>query len=152
MRLAGCVRVGFGAESGDDDVLARSRRGFTAAQHLEGIRRLRAAGMKVVPFFMPGLPGESAESIRRTVEFAKRCGADEVCLSLHRPYPGTAIWRNPEAFGVRIVRGPNFEAYIETQHLTRPALLECAQAAAAELKARGLTTGDFLRCDRYSWE
>ena len=108
--------------------------------------------MKVVPFFMPGLPGESAESIRRTVEFAKRCGADEVCLSLHRPYPGTAIWRNPEAFGVRIVRGPNFEAYIETQHLTRPALLECAQAAAAELKARGLTTGDFLRCDRYSWE
>ena len=101
---------------------------------------------------MIGLPGESKESIQQTVEFARRCGADEVCLSLHRPYPGTAVWRDPQAFGVRIVRGPNFEAYIGTESLSRGAMLECAQRANEDLKQRGLTQGDFLRWDRYAWE
>ncbi len=78
--------------------------------------------------------------------------ASEVTMSLHRPYPGTAVWRNPRAFGVRVIRGPNFEAYIETEHLSRAALLECARWALDELKRRGLSRGDFLRCDRYAWE
>ena len=152
MREAGCVRVGFGAESGDDEVLIKAQRGFTAAQHQAGIHAIRNAGLKVVAFFMIGLPGESEESIRRTIEFAERCGADEVCLSLHRPYPGTAVWNHPQEFGVRITQGPNFEAYIETESLSRKVMLECAQQAGDELKRRGLMKDDFLRCDRYVWE
>lgn len=152
MKAAGCVRVGFGAESGDDKVLLKAQRGFTAAQHQVGIHTLRAAGLKVEAFFMVGLPGESEESVRRTVEFAKCCGADEVCLSLHRPYPGTAVWQNPEAFGVRITRGPNFEAYLETESLSRSTLLDCAQWAGEELKRCGVMKDDFLRWDRYAWE
>ena len=152
MRAAGCVRVGFGADSGDDAVLVKARRGFTTAQHQAGIHALRATGLKVEAFFMVGLPGESEESIRRTVEFAKGCGADEICLSVHRPYPGTAVWRNPDAFGVRITQGPSFEAYIETENLSRVAMLECAQQASEELKRCGLMKGGFLRCDRYAWE
>ncbi len=152
MKAAGCVRAGFGAESGDDDVLVKARRGFNMAQHQAGIHALQAAGIKVAAFFMIGLPGESQGSVRRTVEFAQRCGADEICLSLHRPYPGTAIWRSPDAFGVRVVKGPNFEAYIETEHLSRAAMLECAHWAEEELKRSGVTKGGFLRCDRYAWE
>lgn len=151
MRAAGCVRVGFGAESGDGEVLDRARRGFTAPQHRAGIQVLKAAGLEVAAFFMIGLPGESEASVRRTVEFAACCGADEVCFSLHRPYPGSAVWHAPKAFGVRITRGPNFEAYIETESLSRAALLECTEQAAEELTGRGLTT-DVLRCDRYAWE
>jgi len=151
MKAAGCMRVGFGAESGDDEVLLRSRRGFTMAQHKTGIRTLKAGGLKVQAFFMIGLPGESQESVRRTVERAKLCGADAICLSLSRPFPGTALWRTPRAFGVRITRGPDFEAYLETEALSRAALLECVQWATAELKRSGLES-DVLRCDRYGWE
>jgi anaerobic magnesium-protoporphyrin IX monomethyl ester cyclase len=152
MRAAGCARVGFGAESGDDGILAQARRGFTTAQHRAGIHALRSAGLRVEVFFIIGLPGESEESIRRTVAFAKDCGADEICLSLHRPYPGTAVWRNPRAFGVRITRGPNYEAYIETEGLSRAAMLACVAEANEELRRCGLTKGDSLRCDRYGWE
>ncbi|MFQ6043488.1 MAG: B12-binding domain-containing radical SAM protein [Candidatus Poribacteria bacterium] len=152
MKAAHCVRVGFGAESGDDEVLVKAQRGFTVAQHQAGIRALRVAGLKVVPFFMVGLPGESEKSVRRTVEFAMRCGADEICLSLYRPYPGTAVWNHPEAFDIRIIRGPNFEAYIETGDLSRAAMLECAQWASDKLKQRASMKSDFLRCDRYEWE
>jgi len=151
MRASGCIYVGFGAESGDDEVLARAHRGFTSAQHQAGIHALSTAGLKPRVYFMIGLPGESEESVRQTVEFAKRCGADEVVLSVYRPYPGTAIWQKPEAFGTRITRGPNFEAYIETSHLSRTALLECTQWAVDELKKYGLKV-DILRYDRYEWE
>jgi len=151
MRSAGCVQAGFGAESGDNAVLLRARRGFTTEQHLGGIRALKTAGLAVSAFFMVGLPGESAESVRRTVELAKRCGADDLCLSVHRPFPGTAVWRDPGAFGVRVVRGPNFEAYVETEHLPRAAILSLTQWAGEDLKRAGLKS-DFLRCDQYPWE
>jgi len=151
MREAGCIHVGFGAESGDDEILTKAQRGFTSAQHQAGIHAIKNAGLKVEVFFMIGLPGESEESIRRTVEFAKHCGSDYVCLSLHRPYPGTAVWNHPQEFGVRITQGPNFEAYIETESLSRTAILECAQQASDELRQQGLEVG-FLRCDRYAWE
>ena len=101
---------------------------------------------------MIGLPGESAASLRRTVEFAKRCGAEEVVPSLFRPYPGTALWQRPEAYGVRIARGPNFEAYLETETLSREAMLEAAQSAGEELRSCGVMKDDFLRWDRYDWE
>ncbi|MEW6356498.1 MAG: radical SAM protein [Planctomycetota bacterium] len=152
MKASGCVRVGFGAESGDDGVLAKARPGFTAAQHLEGIRNLQAAGIEVVPFLIFGLPGESRDSVRRTVEFAKRCGVEEVCLNILRPYPGTAIWNNPAAFGMRLTRGPNYEAYVETEDLPRAAMFECAEWAKNELVRSRLAKVDFLRLDRYAWE
>jgi anaerobic magnesium-protoporphyrin IX monomethyl ester cyclase len=151
MRAAGCVRVGFGAESGDDGVLMKARRGFTSGQHRTGIEALKAAGLTVEAFFMVGLPGESADTVRHTVEFAANCGANAVCLSLHRPWPGTAVWGAPEAFSVRITRGPDFEAYIETEALSRSALLECTERANEELVQRGLSSG-VLRYDRYGWE
>jgi len=152
MKASGCVRVGFGAESGDDEVLTKARPGFTAAQHLEGLHSLRTAGIPVVPFFIFGLPGETHDSVRRTVEFAKQCPVDEVCLNILRPYPGTIVWNEPEAFGVRITRGPNFEAYIETEHLSRAAMFECAEWAGEELRKSGGMKVDFLRLDRYTWE
>ena len=151
MRMAGCVRVGFGAESGDDQVLLKTQRGFSSTRHQAGIDALRAAGLKVEVFLMIGLPGESEASVRRTIEFAARCGADGIALSVYRPYPGTAVWNDPEAFGVRITQGPNFEAYIETASLSRIAILECTRRADEELKHRGLKV-DVLRCDQYAWE
>ncbi|MBM3217040.1 radical SAM protein [Candidatus Poribacteria bacterium] len=137
MKASGCVRVGFGAESGDDAVLGLAQRGFTSEEHAHGIRALKSSKLYVSAFFMVGLPGESDESVRRTVEFAKRCGADEVTLSLHRPFPGTSVWRQPDAFGTRITQGAHFEAYVETEQLSRTAILDAAtRGRRAETKRR----------------
>jgi radical SAM superfamily enzyme YgiQ (UPF0313 family) len=151
MRAAGCIRVGFGAESGDDAVLSRSQRGFSSAAHVSGLRTLRAAGLKVSAFLMVGLPGDTEESVRRTVEFAMRCGADDVTLGIVRPFPGAPLWRRPGQFGVRLIRGPNFEAYIETEALSRAAIIDLTERAGEALGQQGIQH-DFLRCDRYAWE
>lgn len=152
MKAAGCIGVGFGAESGDDQVLLKAKRGFTATQNQAGIDALRGAGLKVDVFFMVGLPGESEASVQQTIEFAARCGADKIHLSVYRPYPGTAVWSNPESYGVRITRGVNFEAYIETDNLSRTAILECVPRAIEELKHAGFVKVDVLRYDQYEWE
>ncbi|MCL5270871.1 MAG: B12-binding domain-containing radical SAM protein [bacterium] len=151
MKLAGCVRVGFGAENGDDQVLLNTQRGFTSAQHQAGIDALRTAGLPVEVYLMIGLPGESAASVRRTIEFAKRCKADGIALGAYRPYPGTAIWEHPERYAVRIVHGPDFEAYVETASLSRAAIFDSVREAEAELSHCVAKVG-ILRCDRYAWE
>lgn len=152
MKAAGCISVGFGAESGDDQVLQMVKRGFTAAQNQAGIDALRGSGLIVDAFFMVGLPGESKESVRRTIDFAARCGADKIHLSVYRPYPGTAVWTDPESFGVRLTKGENFEAYIETESLSRTEILESVQRGIEELKQAGFVKVETLRCDQYEWE
>ncbi len=133
-------------------MLLKTRRGFTAEQNQAGIDALRNAGLKVDVFFMIGLPGESKDSVSRTIEFAANCGADTITISVYRPYPGTDIWNHPESFDVRITRGDNFEAYLETQSISRAAILESAQRAIAELKQDGFVKVGFLRFDQYEWE
>lgn len=152
MKAAGCIRVGFGAESGDDQVLLKVHRGFTAVQNQAGIDTLRGSGLIVDAFFMVGLPGESEASVRQTIDFATRCGADTIHLSVYRPYPGTAIWTDPNAFGVRLTEGKNFEAFIETESLSRAEILECVQRGIEELKQAGFVKVESLRCDQYEWE
>ncbi len=70
---------------------------------------------------------------------------------MYRPYPGSAVWDRPKAFRVRIVRGPNFEAYVETENLSRMQIVDMTRQAGEELQQRGLKV-EFLRLDQYSWE
>lgn len=57
LREAGLDRIHVGMESGSDKVLERVRKGVTAAQHIEGGRRVVEAGMSLSEYVMPGLGG-----------------------------------------------------------------------------------------------
>ncbi len=54
---AGLTRVHVGLESGSDAVLELMRKGATAATHVEGGRRVVAAGLHLCCYVMPGLGG-----------------------------------------------------------------------------------------------
>jgi radical SAM superfamily enzyme YgiQ (UPF0313 family) len=92
MRQAGCVGINFGADSGDEDMLRRLRRGFTPANILNAARWSRDAGMAVMLDLLLGSPGETRESLVRTIEMAKQAGPDRVGVSIGvRLYPGTEL-------------------------------------------------------------
>lgn len=55
---AGLNRVHLGMESGADAVLERVRKGVTKAQHITAGQKLRAAGMELSEYYMPGLGGQ----------------------------------------------------------------------------------------------
>lgn len=69
LRRFGVETVELGAQSMDDDVLALSGRGHTAADVERAARAVRAAGFRLVLQMMTGLPGDSAE---KDVETARR--------------------------------------------------------------------------------
>ncbi len=99
MREAGCAGINFGADSGDPDMLRKLGRSFTPADILDATRRAKEAGMAVMLDLLLGAPGETRESLVRTVELMKRADADRVGVSVGvRVYPGTELARQlPES-------------------------------------------------------
>ena len=80
-REAGVTRLSVGVQSFDDAVLAVLGRGYWAAAAAEFCGRARAAGFESLSLdLMIGVPGETAEGARRTLEQAVRLAPDHVSL------------------------------------------------------------------------
>jgi hopanoid biosynthesis associated radical SAM protein HpnJ len=82
-----------GYESGDDDILHNIKKGLRtdiARRFTEDCRKL---GILIHGTFILGLPGETAETIEKTIEFAKQINPHTIQVSLAAPYPGTALYR-----------------------------------------------------------
>ena len=69
LRALGVTKVQLGAQSLDDDILLRNRRGHTVEDLRRGMRRLRRAGFKLVLHWMPNLLGATIASDRE--DFAR---------------------------------------------------------------------------------
>ncbi len=92
MRRAGCAGINFGADSGDDGMLARLGRAFRADDIRNAVRSCREAGIAVMLDLLLGSPGETRESVARTVALVKDAGPDRAGVAVGvRVYPGTKI-------------------------------------------------------------
>ncbi len=92
MARAGCWMISWGIESGDDGMLRRMRKGTTTDQVERALRWAKRDGIMNWGYFIIGLPGESEESIRRTIDFAKRLPLDLALFHIAAPYPGTPFF------------------------------------------------------------
>ena len=94
MRRAGCEGINFGADSGDDGMLALLRRAHRAEDILRAVRLCREAGITVMLDLLIGAPGETRESIARTVSRMKEAEPDRVGVAVGvRVYPETELAR-----------------------------------------------------------
>jgi radical SAM superfamily enzyme YgiQ (UPF0313 family) len=94
MREAGCAGINFGADNGDAAMLERLRRGFKPDDILNAARWSKEVGMSVMLDLLLGSPGETRESLIRSVELTKRSEADRVGVSVGvRVYAGTQLAR-----------------------------------------------------------
>jgi radical SAM superfamily enzyme YgiQ (UPF0313 family) len=99
MKRAGCYMVVFGAESGNDDLLALIKKGLTVEKNREGIARARRHGILTFSSFMLGLPGETPEHTQKTISFAIDSGLDYAIFPITEPYPGTEMWVDAQRYG-----------------------------------------------------
>lgn len=93
MREAGCLRIDFGVESGDPEVLKTIRKGISIPQIVEAHRGAKEAGLKTGSFFMVALPGQDMESIGKSLSLMKQIDTDFPGLSIATPYPGTELYQ-----------------------------------------------------------
>lgn len=92
MARAGCVGIDFGADSGDEGVLRHLGRDFGSRDLVQTARLARERGIVFMYDLLLGGPGETRESLARTIELMKRISPDRVGVSLGvRIFPGTRL-------------------------------------------------------------
>ncbi|MFB3777783.1 MAG: hopanoid biosynthesis associated radical SAM protein HpnJ [Bryobacteraceae bacterium] len=92
MKEAGCRLMIVGYESGDPQILKNIKKGATVEMALRFTENAKKLGLTIHGDFIVGLPGETRESLARTVEFAKRLDVDTIQVSVAHPYPGTEFY------------------------------------------------------------
>ena len=90
--------VGF--ESGDPQILKNIKKGATVEMARAFAKNCKKVGIRVHGDFIIGLPGETKETIQRTIDFAKELDPETVQVSLAHAMPGTELynWAGQQGF------------------------------------------------------
>lgn len=91
MKMAGCHTVSVGIESGDDEILKKYSKMITVDQIKAGIRLMNRYKIRILGYFIIGLPGEDRESILKTIELAKGLDLDYASFAIATPDIGTRL-------------------------------------------------------------
>ena len=92
MKQAGCWQVLYGFESGDDRMLKLLKKGNTVEMNKKAVRLTKEAGLEVRGDFIVGTPGETWESLEKTVQFTIDMKLDYAHFNKFIPFPGTALY------------------------------------------------------------
>lgn len=94
MKSAGCDRIYFGIESGCQEILDRVNKGITIEQVQNTINLCKQIGIKTLGFFLVGAPGETKETVEKTMQFAMKLDLDYVQFSKCLAKPLTPLWKD----------------------------------------------------------
>ncbi len=89
LRDAGCYRIRFGFEAGDDAILKTLKKGITVAQSMECARLCHKIGIEMFGYFILGAPGETEETMQKTIDLAITIEPRFALFSKFVPYPCT---------------------------------------------------------------
>ena len=92
MGKAGCRLISWGIESGNEQILKHARKGAYPEKAEMALRLAKKAGIMNWGYFIIGLPGETEETIRETIDFAKKLPLDIALFHVAAPYPGTPFF------------------------------------------------------------
>lgn len=102
MKEAGCIRIFFGIESGNDHILDLMNKHITTKQAKKAVETAKSAGLRVGAFFIIGYPGEDEKTILDTIKFASELPLDYLSFTLPYPIPGTPLYERVKTEGVSI--------------------------------------------------
>lgn len=92
MAKAGNWLISWGIESGNEQILKHARKGAYPDKAEQALKWAREAGIKNWGYFIIGLPGETLETIRDTIDFSKKLPLDIALFHVAAPYPGTPFF------------------------------------------------------------
>lgn len=92
MKKAGCRLIVVGFESADDGILKNICKGINLAQMRKFVADAKLAGVMLHSCFMAGNPGETRETLKKSLDFALEIGADTCQFFPLMVYPGTAAY------------------------------------------------------------
>jgi len=114
MKEAGCRMLMTGFEFGTQAALDAVKKGVTLEQSVKFAQAANRLGFTIHGCFMIGAPGETEESAKKTIEFAKSLPCDTVQFSGLCPYPGTELYEWAKTNGFLIPR--DWTEWVDENH------------------------------------
>ncbi len=93
MKEAGCVRIFFGLESGNNHILKIMKKNITVSEEKRAVEITKKSNIKAGGFFILGYPGESNQTLIETVNFSSSLPLDYLSYTVPYPLPGTDLYQ-----------------------------------------------------------
>ncbi len=122
MKESGCRLLIVGYESGDPAILRNIKKGATIEMAERFTANCKKLEIAVHGDFIIGLPGETRESIRRTIDWAKRLDTETIQVSIAHPYPGTEFYDWAQSEGLITIDAMTDEAGHQLPNIVYPGL------------------------------
>ena len=122
MKDAGCRLLIVGYETGDPQILKNIKKGATVEMAQRFTSNCKKLGLLVHGDFIVGLPGETRDSIRRTIDFAKRLDTETIQVSIAHPYPGTEFYHYAQSNGLITIDSMTDEVGHQLPNVVYPGL------------------------------
>jgi anaerobic magnesium-protoporphyrin IX monomethyl ester cyclase len=101
MKKAGCTSLCFGIESGNQEILDTVKKKITLDKCRQAIAVCRETGIEPMASYILGLPGETPDTVRKTLEFAADLCKD-YGYHILSPFPGTEVRDKSKEYGLTI--------------------------------------------------
>lgn len=136
MKAVGLEAVKYGVESGTQKLVNSSNKSLDLGRVRENIKLTKELGIHTHLTFMFGLPGETKETIQRTLDFALAMDPESVQFSIATPFPGTDYFRELDNAGRIITKNwsdydGNFGCVIKSDNLSAQELIAARKRAYA---------------------
>ncbi|MFH0970335.1 MAG: radical SAM protein [Candidatus Diapherotrites archaeon] len=112
MKKAGCRLVCVGVESASQDILNNIKKGTNIQKIEQFFKDTKKAGVLVHACFMMGNRGETKDTIRETVAFAKKVNPDTVQFFPIMVYPGTEAYEWAKTNNFLTIKSENWENWL----------------------------------------
>jgi hopanoid biosynthesis associated radical SAM protein HpnJ len=122
MKEAGCRLLIVGYESGDQQILKNIKKGATIDMARRFTANCKKLGLTVHGDFIVGLPGETRDSIRSSINFAKELDVETIQVSIAHPYPGTEFYDHVKKNGLITIDAMTDEAGHQLPNYNYPGL------------------------------
>lgn len=109
MREAGCIALFLGVESADQQILDGIKKNTTINRIKSAFEMCKREKMRTIASVMLGMPGDTYESIKRTINFVQELKPSYAIYSLATPYPGTQFYQ--QAWEKNLIKVKDWSKY-----------------------------------------